>query len=148
MQPPLAVAVLRSLCNSDSFRCTQQPGSPGCLLFGGNESLLPQSRGVYRKIAKHCRWRQPDCAGERQAIQRSGKGKHCVPAVRFRQRICTCDCAGIRIWHFRRTGLSADNRRIAVLNTAFGPVNGIFRAFTLPERFDSALTALSPRRYA
>jgi hypothetical protein len=41
------------------------------------------------------------------------------------------DCAGIRIRHFRRAGLSADDRRIAVLNTAFEPVLvsfGLFRA--------------------
>jgi ribosomal protein L13E len=65
---------------------------------------------------------------------------------RSNQYAGNCHCAGIRISYFRRTGLSADDRRIAVLNTAFEAVQGIFRAFTVPERIDSAWKAFSPCR--
>ncbi|GGX44407.1 hypothetical protein GCM10010946_23710 [Undibacterium squillarum] len=39
------------------------------------------------------------------------------------------DYAAIRIRHFRRAGLSADDRRIAVQNTAFNPFLGSFAPY-------------------
>ncbi|WP_189356514.1 hypothetical protein [Undibacterium squillarum] len=61
------------------------------------------------------------------------------PAGRFFLSVLTCsgygDCAAIRIHHFRRAGLSADDRRIAVQNSAFGAFSGVLRA--LPALFNA-----------
>ncbi|WP_229793121.1 hypothetical protein [Undibacterium squillarum] len=42
----------------------------------------------------------------------------------------TADCANIVIYDFRRPGLSADDRRIGMQNSAFEPVLAIFQAFS------------------